>query len=41
MTAVDVAIIVLASLSRVRVLTRTWTRQRGPRGRHTRAGCGR
>jgi hypothetical protein len=26
MTAVDVAIIVLASLSLVRVLTRTWTR---------------
>jgi hypothetical protein len=41
MTAVDVAIIVLASLSLVRVLTRTWTRQRGHRGRHTRAGSGR
>jgi len=41
MTAVDVAIIVLASLSLVRVLTRTWTRQPRHRGRHTRAGCGR
>jgi hypothetical protein len=41
MTAVDVAIIVLASLRLVRVLTRTRTRQPRHRGRHTRAECGR